>query len=283
MRASGTAASHQPSTTRSGPLEVFGVLVRHRRLIFQLTKRDVLSRYRGSILGPIWMLLSPFLMLLVYTFVFSVVFQARWDIDLDSRSSFALMLFTGLIVYWFFADCLNRAPKLMFENVAYVRRMVFPVETLPWVALLSSLTQVVVNTAILLASSWALIGTPPLSVLLLPLLLLPLGLLTLGLCWILASLGVFFRDLREVVPVLTMIAMFLSPIFYPISALPVSLRSLMNYNPLAWTIGHFRGAVFTGDVPGWTLYAAAVLTGWLLAWLGLLWFHRTRQGFADVI
>lgn len=199
-------------------------LWRNRNLIAALTRREVIGRYRGSVLGMLWSFFNPVFMLIVYTFVFSVVFKARWNARSDLKTEFALVLFAGLIVFNLFAECINRAPSLILSNVNYVKKVVFPLEVLPWVAMGSILFHTLVSLAVWLVSYFILFGVPHATVLLLPLVLLPLIFFVMGLSWFLASLGVYLRDVGQFIGIVTTVLMFLSPIFYPITALPEKYR-----------------------------------------------------------
>jgi len=265
------------------PAAVFTSFWNDRSLIFKLAKREVQARYRGSLLGMAWALLNPLLSLAVFTFVFSTVFQSRWDVPVESKADFALLLFAGLIVFWFFSDCVSRAPALMLENGTYIKRVVFPLEILPWVVILSSLFHTALSTAVLMGAYLLVAGPPPSTALLLPLVFVPMILFVVGLCWFLASAGVYLSDLKQIVPVLVMLMLFVSPIFYPISATPEWFRFYVNLNPLAQIIEEARGALFYARPPSWPLLALFTLAGWAVAWLGLVWFQLTRKGFADVI
>jgi lipopolysaccharide transport system permease protein len=189
-----------------------------------MVKRDVAGRYRGSILGLFWSLFNPILMLVIYTFVFSVVFKARWSVDSDSKTEFALMLFAGLMIFNLFAECVNRAPTLVIGNVNYVKKVVFPLEILPWVSLGSALFHFLVSLCVWLVACVVLFGELQVTALLLPVVLFPLLMFILGVAWFIAALGVYLRDVGQIVGVLTSVLMFLSPIFYPLSALPVEYR-----------------------------------------------------------
>jgi lipopolysaccharide transport system permease protein len=262
---------------------VFTSFWRHRHLILRLTRREVQAKYRGSLLGLLWALLSPLLLLAVFTFIFSTVFEMRWDVEIRSRSDFALLLFSGLICFWLFSECVSRAPELVFENVSYVKRVVFPLEVLPWVALLSGVFHAALSSLVLLAAYVVWLGTPPWTAALVPILFLPLLLVIMGLSWFLASLGVFLRDTKQIVPVVVTMLMFLSPIFYPLSAIPESFQGFVQLNPLAYIIEEIRAALFYGRLPAWLPFGLAAASGWLVAWLGLVWFQITRKGFADVV
>jgi lipopolysaccharide transport system permease protein len=265
------------------PKEMVASLWRNRSLIKALVKREVIGRYRGSVIGILWSFINPVLMLLVYTFVFSVVLKARWSVGSDSKTEFALILFAGLIVFTLFAECLNRAPSLILSNVNYVKKVVFPLEILPWIALGSALFHALISLGVWLIAYIIIFGVPHITVLLLPLVILPLLLLIMGLTWVLASLGVYLRDVSQFIGILTTVLMFLSPIFYPISALPEHYRHLLSLNPLTPVIGEAREVLFWGKVPDVTMLSVYLLISALIAWLGFAWFQRTRKGFADVL
>lgn len=267
----------------SSPRELAASLWRNRNLIRAMVKREVLGRYRGSVLGVLWSFFNPVFMLIVYTFVFSVVFRARWSTDSDSKTEFALVLFSGLIVFNLFAEAINRAPGLVLSNVNYVKKVVFPLEVLPWISLGSALFHFTVSLSVWMIGYVLLFGAPHLTAFYLPLILLPLALLTLGLSWFLASLGVFLRDVTQLIGITTSVLMFLSPIFYPVSALPEQYRSLIFMNPLTVVIEQVRAVLFWGKTPELGILALYFVITAIIAWLGFAWFQKTRKGFADVL
>ncbi|WP_213876538.1 ABC transporter permease [Pseudomonas sp. dw_358] len=262
-------------------------LVVHRHLIFQMTKREVVGRYRGSVLGLLWSFLNPLLMLSVYTFVFSVVFKSRWGISppgtAESKTMFAIMLFTGLIVHAVFAEVINRAPSIVLSNVNYVKKVVFPLEILPVVTLGAALFHSLVSVFVLLLAYTAFQGVPHVTVLLAPLVILPLLLMTLGFAWMLASLGVYLQDVGQTTGIITTIMLFLSPVFFPVHSLPVQYQSIILLNPLTFIIEQMREVLVWGRLPdffGLGIYLVAAL---LVAAAGYAWFQKTRSGFADVL
>ncbi len=278
-----TAERSRLSFREHGPQRLFMTLWQHRELIYRLTTREVAVRYRGSLLGAAWSFVTPVLMLVVYTFVFSVVFKVRWDVETGNRGEFALVLFAGLIVFQFFSECISRAPVLLLENVSYIKKVIFPLEALAWVSLGSAFFNTVVSLAVLLLAHLVLVGVPPLTALWLPAVLLPLVLATAGGVWFLASVGVFVRDVRQVIAVILPILMFLSPLFYPVSALPEVMRGAIYFNPVTYIIEQTRNVLLFGvmpDLPGLGLYGVLALA---VAWLGLAWFLLTKRGFADVV
>lgn len=265
------------------PREILASAWRNRELIAQMAQRDVIGRYRGSVLGIVWSFFNPVLMLTVYTFVFSVVFKARWNVEAGSKTEFAIVLFVGLIVFGLFSECLNRAPGMVLSNPNYVKRVVFPLEVLPWVGVSAALFHAAVSMVVLLIFCF-MAGQPlPWTLILFPLVLLPLLLLSLGLGWLLSSLGVFLRDVGHVISVLSTVLMFASPVFYPISALPDGYQHLMLLNPLAIILEQARNVVLWGILPDFLALTGVTLLSTLVACLGFAWFQKTRSRFADVI
>jgi len=267
----------------ASPREMIASLWRNRHLVHALVKREVVGRYRGSFMGILWSFFNPLLMLAVYTFVFSFVFKARWNTGSGSRTEFALILFAGLIVFNIFSECVNRAPGLMLSNANFIKKVVFPLEVLPWVALGATLFHALVSLAVWLVAYGVFFGPPHLTVLLLPLVILPLVFFTMGISWGLASLGVYLRDIAQFIGILTTVMMFLSPIFYPATALPPQYRHLMLLNPLTPTIEQAREVLFWGQAPDWTVFFLYLAGALLIAGLGFAWFQKTRKGFADVV
>ncbi|MDH3998331.1 MAG: ABC transporter permease [Desulfuromonadales bacterium] len=265
------------------PATMLSKLWFHRRLIFNLTRREVVGRYRGSVLGLLWSFFNPIFMLAVYTFVFSVVLNAKWGTGGGSKAEFALILFAGLLVFNLFAECVSRAPGLILSNPSYVKKVVFPLEILPWVILGSALFHLAVSVSVWLLFSLWVYGLPPLTALLFPLMLLPLILLVMGLSWFLAALGVYLRDVAQIVGIVVTALMFLTPIFYPVSIVPEDFRRLIYLNPLTFIVDQVRSLLIFGgglDLSGYALLCAGSL---LVCWLGFAWFQLTRKGFADVV
>lgn len=259
-------------------------LWRQRGLILQMTKRDVIGRYKGSVLGVMWSLFNPLFLLATYTFVFSVIFKARWGGDLpESKFQFAILLFVGMIVHGLFAETLNRAPGLIMGNVSYVKKIVFPLEILPVVAIGAALFHALVSLLVLLVAFVLLNGYLQWTIFFLPLVMLPLMVLTLGVAWGLASLGVFLRDVAHPIGLVMTVLLFASPVFYPLTALPEYIRPWLMLNPLTFVIEQARAVLIFGQLPDWTglgIYSSASVA---VAWIGYAWFQKTRKGFANVL
>jgi lipopolysaccharide transport system permease protein len=259
-------------------------LINHRGLIARMAEREVIGRYRGSIMGLAWSFLNPVLMLAVYTFFFSVIFKARWNTPgADDKASFAILLFIGLIVHGIFAECITRAPGLVVGNVNFVKKVVFPLEILVPVTMASALFHALVSTVVMLVVQFFVMGQIPVTALLLPLVLLPLVILTTGIGWFLASLGVFVRDIGQATGILVTILLFLSPVFYPISALPEQYQGWFRLNPLTPIIEEARTVLVFGGGIDWGPWLLRILVSTVVAWLGFWWFQKTRKGFSDVL
>lgn len=261
-----------------------GVLWQQRHLIFRLTRRDIEVRVRGSLLGTLWVAILPIYMLSLYTFAFTIVFHARWP-GPQGRGTLhvALLYFAGLIFNDMLAEGLNRAPALMFENVSYIKRVIFPIEILACVAAGSALFRLCIGALILLLFYVALEGVPPLTAVVLPVLLAPTLLMMLGLMWIMSAVGVYIRDLRQAAAVVTPALMFTSPTFFPLSAVPEPFRELLYINPLTFLILSVRGSLFFRMWPNWFWLGVYTMLAGLFAAFGYFCFMRLRDGFADVM
>lgn len=263
---------------------IFTTAIQHRKLILRLAKREILARYKGSLLGVLWAILNPLLLLAVYTFVFSVVFHMRWGADAGgSTGEFALLLFSGLILFNILAECLIRAPGLMLENVSYIKKVLFPLEVLPYVQMAVALFGAATSLVIMAVFYPFVFGLPPVTVLLAPLVMVPLILLVMGLSWFLASVGVFLRDVRQIIGIFVTVTMFMSPIFYPAEAVPAGYRPLLQLGPLAIPLEAFKQTLFWGKMPDWRWLAIYGAGSFLVAMAGFWWFMRTRKAFADVV
>lgn len=255
----------------------------NRELIAQMTRREVVGRYKGSVMGLLWSFLNPVFMLVVYTFVFSVIFKARWSGGGESQTQFAVILFAGMTVHALFAEVLNRAPSIILGNVNYVKKVVFPLEILAVVSLGAALFHALVSLLVLLVAFAMLNGFVHWTAIFAPLVLLPLMLLSLGFGWILSSLGVFVRDIGQLIGVFTTALLFLSPVFFPVSALPKQLQPWLNLNPLTFIIEQTREVLIWGRLPDWSGLLFYMIGAVVIAWLGFFWFQKTREGFSDVL
>lgn len=285
-----SAPRHSPLASRSAllatcysPLAGLKSLWRSRDLIRQMAKREIVGRYRGSVFGLLWSFFNPVFMLAIYTFVFSVVFKAKWSVGSGSKTEFAIILFAGLIVFNLFSETVSRSPSLILANVNYVKKVVFPLEILPVVAIVSSTFHTLVSIGVLLLFKLIINHQLEFTILLLPFVLLPLLILTLGLSWFLSSLGVYLRDVSQTIGLIMSALMFVSPIFFPLSALPPSFQTVVLLNPLTFIIEQAREVLVFGHLPNWAGLVVYLCVSTLVALLGLIFFQKTRKGFADVL
>lgn len=264
---------------------LFSALRQRFTLLLPLIRREVVGRYRGSVLGILWSLLTPLFMLAVYTFVFGQVFKARWAGASENASmgEFAVTLFAGLIVFQLFSEVVTRAPGLILANQNYVKKIVFPLEILVPVTLGSALFHTAISLVVLFAFMLPIHGGVPWTALLLPVVLVPYCLSILGLSWFLASLGAYVRDIGQVLGTLVSALMFLSPIFFPISALPEWIQPWLVLNPIALPVEQARDLLIFGKLPNFAALGLYSVVAVVVALLGYEFFQQTRKGFADVL
>ncbi|CAH0062785.1 MULTISPECIES: ABC transporter permease [Stenotrophomonas] len=266
------------------PAAMLRSLWSNRGIIWLLGKRDVQNKYKGSFGGLLWTLINPLLMLLIYTFVFAVIFKARWHGQVgDSRAQFALVMFVGVIIHGFFAEMVNRAPGMIFENTNYVTKVVFPLEALPVISLGSALFHTLASALVLLVGLLICNGGLHWHALLFPVVLAPLLVMAVGITWILAALGVFIRDLKQTTTFVTTAMLFLSPVFYPQSAWPEKYQKLFLLNPLTFIMEQSRQVLVWGKLPDFVGLAAYLSIALLVAFAGFAVFQKMRKGFADVM
>jgi lipopolysaccharide transport system permease protein len=261
----------------------FASFLAHGSLVWELTKREILGRYRGASFGLAWSVISPFMMLCVYAFAFGGVLKSRWTPIAGGDYPYTIILFVGLIIHGFFAECITRAPGLIVGNPNFVKRVVFPLDILPWPMVLSALFHALISVIVLAFMMLIFRERLHVSMLLLPVVFFPLMLVALGVSWFLAALGVYFRDINQVMPVLATALLFLSSAVVPVSALSSGLQVLFHLNPLTFFIDEARIVALAGGMPHWGELGLSVIAGLLVVQLGHAWFTLTRKGFADVL
>ena len=263
-------------------LSSFRNLFFYRNLLFQLIKRDILSRYQGTVLGIFWSFGLPLLTLAVYGFVFGIILTPRWP-NIDGPLQFTLILFTGLLIFNLFSECISRAPLLVINNSSFVKKVIFPIDILVWIPIGGAIFHLCLGLfpwiILVLVSG----GSITISSLLLPVVLFPFVLFTVGLSWFLSALGVYIRDLGQVIGVGIQLLLYLGPIIYPSEVLPISFRWLIYLNPITIPVEQFRNILNFGLFPDFTALAAYTVVSLLMLSAGRLFFEKTRHGFADVI
>ena len=254
----------------------------HRSLVLELARREFSGRYRGSFGGIAWSFAQPLFLLAVYTLAFGVILDARWGFA-GGTADYALMMFIGLVVFNAFAECLQKAPMLVAGNPNYVKKIVFPLEILPWVMALVALLHAVVGIAVWMLGFMALHGAPRPGALAFPLVLLAYFPLLLGTGWLLAALGVAVRDVGQFTAMLAHALLFLTPIFYTVEAVPEAMRGLLLLNPLTFVVEQLRQVLFFGEAPRLGALAAYFAAASVFAALALALFRRLRPGFGDLV
>lgn len=270
------------SLSPNHPAQMFLMLRRHQHLILQLIKRDILSKYRGSFVGLLWLILAPLLMLSLYTLVFSVFMRVHWS-GVTNNLMYSLLIYVGLIIFNFFAECISRSTSMIVCNENFVKKVVFPVEIYPWVIVGTALFHAIVNTCILMVFCFFILGEVNITILLLPVLFLPLVLFTLGVSWFLCSAGVYVRDITHAMTFILQVVMYLSPVFYSISMLPELFQKILLLNPLAFIIEQTRNIVIFGKLPQWQHLGVFFMVSICIAYVGFWGFQKTKDGFADVL
>jgi lipopolysaccharide transport system permease protein len=255
----------------------------NRGLVWKMAARDVSSRYRGSFFGVTWALIQPLLMLGVYTFVFSLVFKARWSENTLSNSGFAIVLFAGLSVHTFFSEVLINATSAITRQPNLIKKVVFPTGVLPAAIVVSALVGLGINLCILILAVLVADRGLPVTSLYLPVVLAPLVLVALGLSFLLSSVGVFAKDVVQLMSLVSTALMFLSPMFYPISAIPEQYRDLFLLNPLSVSMESLRSVLVWGTSPDFKALALQALLGLAVFFFGTYTFNASRKGFADVL
>jgi len=259
-------------------------VVRNSGLLVQMTRRVVEQRYRGSALGLLWSFIQPLMMLCVYTFVFSVVFKAKWGVSSDGgKGSFAVIMFCGMAMYQLFSESLSLSCGCVVGNQNLVKKVIFPLEILPLTQVLSTFINGLAWFVLLFLGSWAILGFVGWTMLLLPIVMIPHFLFTLGLSYVIASLGVYIRDTSYVIGVVLQVLFFGTPIFYPVAAIPERFRWVLEINPLTVFIEQARNVFLYGKLPDWHFLGLATLVSVVVLQFGYFFFVKTKKGFADVL
>jgi lipopolysaccharide transport system permease protein len=256
---------------------------RHRRLVARLARRDIAARYRGSIFGPLWALALPLAMLGIYNFAFGRIFGGRFGESATGDAPFALVLFAGLLLFQIFGDIVQSSPSLIRNNATYIKQIIFPLEILPVVAVVVALFNAAVSFAMLLVFYAILIEVPPISALWIGVIALPLIFLAIGAGWLLSSIGAYFRDLTQVAGLVCTATLFLTPIFYPLEAVPASLRTVIGLNPIATVVEQARSVLFRSEPPDFMALALCLLGSLVVYFAGFAVFQRLRPHFADLV
>ncbi len=258
-------------------------LYRNKYLLWQLVKKDIQQRYQGSVLGMLWSFIVPILMLVIYTFVFSEVFQAKWDIDTSDKYQFALVLFCGLTAFNLIGEVMNRSTVLIVSNTNYVKKVIFPLEMLPVVTTLSALFNCVISFIILIVAKLVIYHDVSPTLYLIFLNMIPLIVMAVGLGLFISALSVYLKDVGNFISVLVTILMYMSPVFFPLSSVPESFRAACEANPMTYIIENFRNVVLFGKPLDWKFFCISCVVALVFYIFGKIVFMRAKEGFADVL
>lgn len=262
---------------------MINILRNHRYLLYQMVKKDLKQKYNGSALGKIWVVAVPVIMLAIYTFVFSEIFQTKWNIGSDDKFDFALILFAGLTTFNMISEILNKAVSLIHTNVNYVKKVVFPLEILPLSITVSALINSFISFAILIIAKLVLMHNISKTLYQALLMIIPLFFLGLGLSLLISAISVYFRDMNSIINVLVTIFMYISPVFFPLEAVPEKFRIFCLINPLTYIIENFRNTLLYGLNINWRYYFVSVFMAGFIFLLGKAVFAKAKEGFADVV
>lgn len=254
----------------------------HAGLVRSLVRRELMSRYKGSLGGLAWSIVTPLVMIAIFTLIFSGIFQARFGSG-GGHLNFALYLFCGLLPWIAFSEGVQRSTAVLIENVNLIKRVVFPVEALPVTVVLAAVCQQMLGTAALLLAAVLIEGRLHITALLLPVLLVPQLLAALGLGWLMASLGVFLRDMTQFNQLFLQAWMYLTPIFYPEEMIPERFVWLVKFNPMAPLVRSYRRILLDGRMPDWKGLSVTLVFALVCFLFGYWWFERTKKAFVDVI
>ncbi|MCZ4294802.1 ABC transporter permease [Vibrio sinaloensis] len=265
------------------PISMMSDVVRSKALLKQLMVRDFTSRYKSGALGLAWTMINPLLMLALYSFVFVAVFQMRWGVNDTSGHNFILLLFTGILVHGLFSEFITRAPTLIVSNPAYVKKVVFPLELIPLTPLLSAVVNFTLGMTLVLLMQLLVNGSLSIYIFFAPVILVPFVILLIGVSYIFSSLGVYFRDLNQISGLISTIAMFASPVLFPMENVPEAYRNLLYLNPITLIVEQLRQVIILGEAPNMNYILMYAFVSVLILIFGMMWFKIVKKGFSDVL
>lgn len=264
-------------------MSILKTIYKNGYLFRQLVKKDIAQRYQGSILGMLWPILVPIMMLIIYTFVFSEVFQAKWDIDTSDKYQFALVLFCGLTSFNVVSETMSRATTLVLSNVNYVKKVIFPLELLTPVTVCTALFNCSISFIILILAKFILYHDISPTLYQIILAFIPLVLLAGGLSFFVSAISVYLRDVGNFISILITVLMYVSPVFFPLTAVPDSFRTVCEANPMTFIIENFRNVILYNKSLDWKAFAISCLVSLSFYLIGIAVFKRAKEGFADVL
>lgn len=258
-------------------------IIKNRYLLGQLVKKDIELKYKDSVLGMLWAIIVPMLMIVIYTFVFSIVFRPQWISEQGSRFEFALMMYCGLVAFNMLSDVIGRSSGIIAANVNYVKKVIFPLELLPVMITMTALFNSCVSLVVLVIAKLILTHSISVTLPMVVIVYIPLVIFTIGVSLILASVSVYLKDIASAVSVLITVLMYISPVFFTVDSVPAPYKIVCEINPLTYMIENFRNVVLYGTMPDWKYMLISCVVAVLTAWIGGIVFRRLKEGFADVL
>lgn len=255
----------------------------NRHLLAMMVKRAVSSRYKNSFIGVAWLVINPLIKLSIYTLVFHQILNVKWGAQEQTGPQFALYIYIGMIAFNVFSESMLAAPHVIVAHRNMIKKIDFPIEILPWVHFCTAVCDALIGFGIWLLAYLVINGMPYVTVLLLPLVFLPFLLITMGLNWMISASSVFIKDVNQMVQFGVAALLFISPIFYPLSAVPGFLHSVMLLNPLSFEIEMLRAILLDGAIPSIRYYLAYLAVGITLYYLGYRSYKSVQDEFADVL
>lgn len=284
MRTVYTSDARVPLYRLVSPAWIMCDLLRHRELIATCVGREFYGAYRETFLGTAWQVLNPLILLSLFTLVFGYIFNGKFNpAGHETPPEFAVALFVGLSFYLCIGQALTSSPALILSNSAYVKTLSFPLEVLPVAAVLNMMVNLLIGLALCMLGFLAIHGFVHWTAILLVPLIVCTALICLGLSWFLSSLAVFVRDVPSITSPLSMVLMFISGVFFPMTSVPQSIRWLFKLNPIAIIIEQARAVFLYGQVPNLLVMAAVAIVSVAVAIGGYWFFQRTKAAFADVL
>lgn len=261
---------------------LFTSIFKQRRLLFEMARRDISDRYAGQILGVIWAFVHPVMTIAVFIFLFAVVFGVKAEGRVDIPGDHTLYMLSGLIPWLVIADVFGRSSSIVSGQASLVKQVVFPVEILPVKMVLASLPTFLIGFAGLLLYAVA-VGRATPALALYPLAAIPLYLLLFGVAFIFSAVGIFLRDIREIVQMYTLVGLYAAPVFYFMDWVPERIRWLVYLNPVTIYIEMFHDAAYYGALRNWVVWLVAAAIGILATWLGAMLFARLKPHFGSYL
>lgn len=258
--------------------------LKNKYLLLNLLRREIYAKFKNSYMGLLWIFIIPLIMIFLYTFIFSFIFQSRVGGEIEvPRTYFALQLFSSLVLFNFFSDTFVKSISSISSNVNYVKKIIFPLDILCWVNLGESLFNLTISLMVWFLAYFIIVGVPNWHIIFLPLILLPYAFFIIGTSWIISSISVFVRDLQQVSNLIITILLFSSPIFYNLTTIPEKLQKFLFINPLTAPIVFSKQIFYEGTFPDLSTFFIYSLFSVTIFFIGFCIFNILRKDFSDVL